>query len=631
MKLGPYILPILCLTSVSALGETFQGKEYEWVKTRYTQSEAQSYAEDAGGHLVVINSQAENDFIFDLIRSDTSTNLGQAGDGGGIGYVWLGADDAAQEGTWRWVNGDAWSYTNWGVREPDDYLGQDGLAMGLENWPSGSSNSSAYGLAGEWNDISRTNQLTFIVEYPASSGSGSGGNGGSSGSSGSGTQDGESLANCDASYVTLDGTTINVTATGSDDTSNIQCALDAAVSGGFPIVELDEGTFYAANITVKNFKGTFQGANKTNTELIALDGAFQCPSSDEEYREDPSASLLNFQLGEPQVKFMAIKADQPCPPIGDEAFSIYFSLIKFGNDWEDCNKRVSFSKVDRVSFEANSYGGDQTNIRGVSIFAECKDPESLNRESYKPLLGKSLINRSDFKGFMAGVSSSMGGKAQVDITFNTFADSMHGVFLYGANQVTNVISNTFNLDNGMQYGLRTSIYQYDTEPSNRTVIDANTFNVDNVRDSGGDVYDDFVPTLPVWVNRSEYYPRGSSSVLISNNRFNINSPDAGAILIDDIDSGVISSNKFIGTLASEISKNRFSWAGSVLVTRNANFSNNVDGWTVVDNNFSGLSPCGGYLNSSTTNMIFGSNQRCNIIDDGANNYFLDQLEPTSGQ
>ena len=96
MKLGPYLLPILCLTSVSALGETFQGKEYEWVKTRYTQSEAQSYAEDAGGHLVVINSQAENDFIFDLIRSDTSTNLGQASDGGGIGYVWLGADDAAQ-------------------------------------------------------------------------------------------------------------------------------------------------------------------------------------------------------------------------------------------------------------------------------------------------------------------------------------------------------------------------------------------------------------------------------------------------------------------------------------------------------------------------------------------------------
>ena len=45
------------------LARSFQGKEYEWVKTRYTQSEAQSYAEEAGGHLVVINSQAENDFI----------------------------------------------------------------------------------------------------------------------------------------------------------------------------------------------------------------------------------------------------------------------------------------------------------------------------------------------------------------------------------------------------------------------------------------------------------------------------------------------------------------------------------------------------------------------------------------
>ena len=103
---------IFLFFSQFTFSETFQGKEYEWVKTLSTQADAQSYAEDAGGHLVVINSQAENDFIFDLIQSDTSSNLGQASDGGGISYVWLGADDSSQEGTWRWVNGDAWSYTN---------------------------------------------------------------------------------------------------------------------------------------------------------------------------------------------------------------------------------------------------------------------------------------------------------------------------------------------------------------------------------------------------------------------------------------------------------------------------------------------------------------------------------------
>ena len=43
------------------------------------------------------------------------------------------------------------------------------LALGLENWPFGSSSASAYGLAGQWNDISRSNRLTFIVELPLQS------------------------------------------------------------------------------------------------------------------------------------------------------------------------------------------------------------------------------------------------------------------------------------------------------------------------------------------------------------------------------------------------------------------------------------------------------------------------------
>jgi len=611
---------IFLFFSQFTFSETFQGKEYEWVKTLSTQADAQSYAEDAGGHLVVINSQAENDFIFDLIQSDTSSNLGQASDGGGISYVWLGADDSSQEGTWRWVNGDAWSYTNWGVREPDDYFGQDGLGIGLENWPSGSNNTEAYGRAGEWNDIKRSNRLTFIVEYTASSGgSGSVGNSGNSGSSGSGSQNSEDgVSNCDVSYVTLDGTTITVTPTGSEDTSNIQCALDAAVAGGYPVVKLDKGTFYSSNIIVKNFKGTLQGKNKANTELIALDGAFQCSDPEEGVA---SNSLLAFQLGEPQVKFMTISADQPCPPAGGEESSSYFSLITFANDWEDCNKRVSFSKVDRVSLKGNSYGGDETNIRGVRMKAECKAGE----DSYKPLLGKSLINRSDFSGLSTGIQTSMGSKSQVDITFNTFSDLQFSIYLQGANQISNVLSNTFNLDNGRQYGFRASILQVDDQPTNRTVVDGNTFDIKNVRDSGGDVLDDNVLTPPVWVMRVD---QSASSVLISNNRFNFDSPDFGAILIEDTNSGVISGNTFTGTLASDQPSDPSSY---VLMTANRYFADNIDSWTVVENDFSRLSSCAGLLSGSTTNMIFGPNQGCNIIDQGSNNYFLDQLEPTSSQ
>ena len=152
------------------LGEVFGGKEYRWIKERKTQAEAEAHAEGLGGHLVVINSAAEDDFVYSMVRGASLSGLGTASDGGGVSYVWLGANDARVEGAWNWVNGDPFTYTNWGRAEPDNYLNQDGLGLGLQNWPSGSSGSSAFGLAGEWNDIDRSNRMTFIVELPLNQG-----------------------------------------------------------------------------------------------------------------------------------------------------------------------------------------------------------------------------------------------------------------------------------------------------------------------------------------------------------------------------------------------------------------------------------------------------------------------------
>ena len=158
-------------------GQTFNGKEYRWIKERKTQEAAQAHAESLGGHLVVINSAAEDDFVYSMVNGASLSGLGTASDGGGVSYVWLGGNDAGSEGNWVWVNGEAFSYTNWGRAEPDNYFNQDGLAMGLENWPEGRSGSSAFGLAGEWNDIDRSNELTFIVELPVEGAEGGDANG----------------------------------------------------------------------------------------------------------------------------------------------------------------------------------------------------------------------------------------------------------------------------------------------------------------------------------------------------------------------------------------------------------------------------------------------------------------------
>ena len=142
---------------------------YSYIAEKKSFVDAEEYAKEAGGHIVTINTVNENQLIYALVRSklsdETRTQLGQANDGGGSTYVWLGATDRVTEGLWIWITDEAFDYTNWGNAEPDDFDGQDGSAMGLEDWPFGASSSQRFGAASEWNDIDLENRLTFVIEY----------------------------------------------------------------------------------------------------------------------------------------------------------------------------------------------------------------------------------------------------------------------------------------------------------------------------------------------------------------------------------------------------------------------------------------------------------------------------------
>jgi hypothetical protein len=180
----------------------FQGKKYEIVKELYSWAIAAQCATDRGGYLVQINSRAEQDTVYRSIVNGAKipVNYKTVLDGGGVAYLWIGATDKGTEGTWLWDgNNDGigthfWTgqgsagngsgtavgnnYNNWGGasvnpnnssrrNEPDDYAGaQDGAAIALSGWPGG---SGALGIAGEWNDISTTNQIYFIIEYDSTS------------------------------------------------------------------------------------------------------------------------------------------------------------------------------------------------------------------------------------------------------------------------------------------------------------------------------------------------------------------------------------------------------------------------------------------------------------------------------
>ena len=165
----------------------FEGHTYKIVTKPTSWNAASSAASKmqlAGrnGYLARIDSERENRAIFEAVSSHlTKSQLARtlAEDGSDAPFIWLGGSDAEREGQWLWSNnGDPfWSgdfngspvsgrYTNWGV-QPDSASGnEDGLAMGLNDWPEPFYD---LGTAGQWNDLDTDTPLIFVVEFDAKS------------------------------------------------------------------------------------------------------------------------------------------------------------------------------------------------------------------------------------------------------------------------------------------------------------------------------------------------------------------------------------------------------------------------------------------------------------------------------
>ncbi len=172
----PNILMAQCANTNNIYTFIYNGNMYEVVKENKTWVDAASCANERGGQLAEINDQAEQTAVFNELSNNAgiSTSNTTAPDGGGASYVWIGGNDFQTEGNWIWDgDGDStgvqfWMgtssgspvgglYNNWG-NEPDDFgSGQDGLGLALTNWPLGS--------AGQWNDVSHTNTLYYLIEY----------------------------------------------------------------------------------------------------------------------------------------------------------------------------------------------------------------------------------------------------------------------------------------------------------------------------------------------------------------------------------------------------------------------------------------------------------------------------------
>uniref|UniRef100_A0A8C7SIP8 C-type lectin domain-containing protein n=1 Tax=Oncorhynchus mykiss TaxID=8022 RepID=A0A8C7SIP8_ONCMY len=97
---------------------------------------------ERGADLVIINSDKEQKFLFDLKRG-----------------VWIGLTDSVNEGTWKWVDGTPLTTGYWSPNQPDngdgkpEYGEEDCVHIHEEQSPRTS-----------WNDLSCDSKLNWVCE-----------------------------------------------------------------------------------------------------------------------------------------------------------------------------------------------------------------------------------------------------------------------------------------------------------------------------------------------------------------------------------------------------------------------------------------------------------------------------------
>lgn len=82
-----------------------------------TYDEAVEYCESKGGYLATLTSKEENDFVYSYITQQ------------GCESAYFGLSDAERAGSWEWINGEPFSYSNWHSGEPNSENSNEDYAL----------------------------------------------------------------------------------------------------------------------------------------------------------------------------------------------------------------------------------------------------------------------------------------------------------------------------------------------------------------------------------------------------------------------------------------------------------------------------------------------------------------------
>ena len=122
-----------------------------------TWQQANLAATEAGGYLVTITSEAENDFVFSLIDDpaywNPSFNLRGPWTGG---FQQIRSPEP--DGGWSWVTGEPFVYSNWDDEQPNDFGPGNENRIHFGNRPE---------RTPTWNDVPESYQevTSYVIEY----------------------------------------------------------------------------------------------------------------------------------------------------------------------------------------------------------------------------------------------------------------------------------------------------------------------------------------------------------------------------------------------------------------------------------------------------------------------------------
>ncbi len=113
---------------------TFGGHTYFRSNELVLWADANTAANALGGHLATVTSATENAFLSNSV------------------FTWIGLSDATLEGTFKWVTGEPFGYSNWGGGEPNNNNNEDQVEINR-------------GGPGLWNDLENGFPRKYYVEF----------------------------------------------------------------------------------------------------------------------------------------------------------------------------------------------------------------------------------------------------------------------------------------------------------------------------------------------------------------------------------------------------------------------------------------------------------------------------------